>query len=241
MNVLTIKRNLEGLPVALHITNGDNVDNTISLYDATFSDLTGGTSIISWGDGSRARFTLDTHADDNGVDGAVAYAELIRLTTHTKHPHGHKPVITDPLDVLRTQIRTLETMLEASVPVVFTFGKVNLREYTRRDGSRHYGWHFFNTDNSEFEFATGDFTYGLVKVSDDERYLRVRTYNEARAVVQELRAPVSTNDFAGWDFIINGLVKTYTGAFAYSDLLVAESVAAGDASGDAGGSGGDAT
>ncbi len=248
VNTVNTIRNSAGEPVALHVSDGRFVDANVAFYAATIGDLANGATTVSFfldGGVDEYPFTLATHADDNGVAGATAYAELIRLTRHTKHPHGDPaPVIDDPLDVLRTQIRTLETMLEASVPVVFTFDSVYLRRYTRPDGSRHFGFHFFNNNNAEFEFATGDFTYGLVKVSDDVRHLRVRFHNNNGDVVQELRAPVSTNDFTGFDFKMHGLAKTITGATAYSDFIVADSKAqeaAGSAGGDAGGSGGDAT
>ncbi len=87
MNVLTIKRNVEGLPVALRLQAGKWTDATIAFYAATLGELTDGAVDISWGEGNRQNFPLDTHADDNGVAGATAYAELVRLTTHTEHPH----------------------------------------------------------------------------------------------------------------------------------------------------------
>ncbi len=87
MNVLTIKRNVEGLPVALRLQNGSWLDDSVAFFAVKVGELTDGSVELKWGDGNTQTFPLDTHADDNGVNGAVAYAELVRLTTHTEHPH----------------------------------------------------------------------------------------------------------------------------------------------------------
>ena len=95
MNVLKIIRNSAGEAVGLNIT-GFNLDANLAFHQATIGELTDGTATITWGGGYDAdtrTFAVDTHADDNGTDGATAHAELVRLTTHTTHPHGDMSII----------------------------------------------------------------------------------------------------------------------------------------------------
>ena len=94
-NTIQIKRNVAGEAVAIQVkglTEGyQSINETRPFYDFTLGDLAGGKSTLSFNQGDETRnfpFTLDTHADDNGIVGATAYRGLEKHLTHTEHPHG---------------------------------------------------------------------------------------------------------------------------------------------------------
>ncbi len=96
VNTIQTTRNVEGLPVGLHLKGNTEfgvINQSYAFFQIQVGELVNGSATLKHPTSSvDGDFTvaLDTHADDNGVAGASHHAELIAFTTHTKHAHADK-------------------------------------------------------------------------------------------------------------------------------------------------------
>ena len=233
MNVLSIIRNdATGEAVSLHIKGtiipNYRVNEPLAFHEATIGELTDGEATLSFPhsedrDTHTFTFTLDTNPNDGDTAGKVAYDALAALLTHTTHAHGDPaPVIDDPL---MARIATIEARLNAQVKV---FDTAQLKVF-RDENNKVIGHEFIlsMTDASETLIAINTNFQSIEKQGADEPpHLVLRYYDDEYKIAGEVRAIIATNDFAGYRFILNGggIGTTYTGATAYNELLVAESV-----------------